>query len=412
MSIKKFLTDRKDFILYTVLRVFTVMLSFVANIFIVRGLSIASYGVFSVAFMLVGLLTTFGFGWSSSSIMYFGSKELAKTGSLNKSFWSRNILIAASLAIMTLAFVFLKNQINAYVGMDLAFLILLWLYIEVINDYLQVYFLAVEKQLIAPLILITSKLALVIAVLIFDFDVRALLIIYIISNLFCIFYILGIDKKQVGKFEFDKKLFNEILNFSLWQLFGFSGVYLINFGDTAVIKHFMTLEDVGVYNVAYKLFATVAGLSYVITGYFAASISKNFHNKDKKKIHHLFYKERSLILALIVVLHLIVIAFSKQLLIPIYGQRYAGAVPIFNILMVGSIFMYLIAFYIAYLNASKKHKVIQIVNIGQAVFNVFLSIVLIKPFGLIGPAIATIISIIISALFYVFYCERRIRKLI
>ena len=54
------------------------VLSLVTNIFIVRKLTVNDYGIFSVAFMFIGLITTFGFSWSSSSILYYGGREKAK----------------------------------------------------------------------------------------------------------------------------------------------------------------------------------------------------------------------------------------------------------------------------------------------------------------------------------------------
>jgi len=229
------------------------VLGLITNIFIVRKLSVNDFGMFSIALMLIGLITTFGFSWSSSSILYYGSREKAKTGSINKTFWARNIIIAVSLVVTSVLFALFRHQINDYIGLDVAFLILIWLYISVAENYLSQYFLAVKKQLLSSMLSITAKVIYLVMIFIFTFDVKTLIMLNIISHATVLLYIFGINKSDVGKFEFDKDWFKEILNFSLWQLFGFSGLYLINFGDTAVIKHFMTTEDVGIYNAAYKL---------------------------------------------------------------------------------------------------------------------------------------------------------------
>ena len=75
-----FITKRKKFITYAMLKVLIMVLSLITNIFIVRKLSINDFGIFSVALMFIGLVTTFGFKLSSSSILYYGSREKAKTG--------------------------------------------------------------------------------------------------------------------------------------------------------------------------------------------------------------------------------------------------------------------------------------------------------------------------------------------
>lgn len=406
------LKSRKRFILFTVLKALIMVLGLVTNIFIIRKLSVGDYGMFSVALMFVGLLTTLGFSWSSSSIIYYGSKEKEKYGSINKTFWARNIIIFISLVVMSIFFIVFKNSINNYIGIDVAYLLLVWLFISVIEDYLSQHYLAVKKQILSSLLSITAKVIYILLMLIFDFDVKTLIILNIVSHASVLMYILGINKNDVSKFEFDKKWFKEILNFSLWQFFGFSGLYLINFGDTAVIKHFMSIEDVGIYNAAYKLFNAVANFAFVISSYYAASMSQFFVSNNTQQIKKFYYKERFLIFGVSIVVHLIIMMFSKHIITFLYGNEYSDAVLIFNILMIGSLARYLAVFYTLYYNTNKKYKVLQYINIFRAIINIILDIILIQVFGIIGPAIATTIALITTFLFSVYYCEKRILKIV
>ncbi|MCD4711908.1 MAG: hypothetical protein K8R73_01375 [Clostridiales bacterium] len=166
-----FIRARQKFILFSVIKAIVMILSLLTNIFIVRKLSVNDFGVFSIALMLVGLITTFGFSWSSSSILYYGSKERAKYGSINKTFWARNIIISISLVLTTILFVVFNSSINDYIGMDLSLLILIWLYISVAEDYLSQYYLAIKKQVFSSLLSITAKVIYLILILVFDFDV-------------------------------------------------------------------------------------------------------------------------------------------------------------------------------------------------------------------------------------------------
>ena len=405
-----FIKRRKNFIIFTILRTLVIVFGFINNIVIIRKLSTKEYGIFSIALMFVGLITTFGFSWSSSSILYYGGREKAKTGSINKTFWARNIIIVISLVVTTILFVLFRNQINVYIGLNVSFLILIWLYVSVAEDYLNQYFLTVKKQLMSSILSITAKVIYLLLILIFTFDVKTLIVINIISHATVLLYIFGINKEDVGKYEFDKNWFKEVLNFSLWQLFGFSGLYLINFGDIAVIKHFMTTEDVAIYNAAYKLFNAIANFAYVISSFYAGSISQYFAKNESGKIKQFFYKERFFIFGLSTIAHLVVMVFSRYIIITLYGDRYADSVVIFNILMVGSIFRYLTVFYMLYYNTNNKHKLQQTINIFVAILNVGLDIVFIQLFGLIGPAIATTIAIVSGFIFSFLYCEKRILK--
>jgi O-antigen/teichoic acid export membrane protein len=387
-------------------------LGLITNIIIVRKLTISDFGVFSVTSMVIGLITTFGFSWSSSSILYYGSKEKEQYGTLNKTFWARNIIIFISLLITTVFFIIFKKEINAYIGLDVAFLVLIWLYISVAEDYLNQYFLAVKRQITSTMLSITAKILYIILILILSFDVKTLIFLNIISHATVIFYVLGMNKKDIGKFEFDYNWFKEVLNFSLWQLFGYSGLYLINFGDTAVIKYYMTAEDVGVYNAAYKLFNAVAAFSSVISSYYASNVMHYFSNNNQKKLSEFYNKERWIIVALSTIMHVVVIIFSKPIILTFYGERYIDSVSIFSILMVGSMVRYVAVFYTLYYNSNGKHKILQYVNIVRAILNLIFDIIFIKIFGLIGPAIATTVAIILTFIFSYYYCETKIRHLI
>jgi len=403
------IVKRKDFIVYVSLRVLVMALSLITNIFIVRKLSVNDYGIFSVALMFIGLITTFGFSWSSSSILYFGSREKLKRGNLNQTFWARNIIIAASLVITTILFIVFRNQINSYIGLEVSFLILIWLYVSVAEDYLNQYFLAIKKQLLSSLLSVTAKVIYLGLILLFSFDIKTLIVMNIISHATVLLYILGINKRDVGKFEFDKDWFREILNFSLWQLFGFSGLYLINFGDTAVIKYFMTTEDVGVYNAAYRLFDAIANFAFVISSYYAGSVSQYFEKTEHENIKTFFYRDRIIIFGLSTVLHIVVMVFSKPIILLLYGEKYIDSILIFNVLMIGSIFRYLSVFYMLYFNTNRKHKLQQNINIFRAILNLVLDIIFIKMFGLVGPAIGTTVAMILTFIVSAFYCEKRIK---
>lgn len=404
-----FISKRSNFILYSSLRVLVMALSLITNIFIVRKLSVNDFGVFSVALMFIGLITTFGFSWSSSSILYFGSREKLKRGNLNQTFWARNIIIGASLIITTILFFIFSSQINSYIGLKVSYLILMWLYVSVAEDYLNQYFLAIKKQLFSSLLSVTAKFIYLGLVLVFSFDIKTLIIMNIVSHATVLFYILGINKKDIGKFELNVDWFKEILNFSLWQLFGFSGLYLINFGDTAVIKYFLTTEDVGVYNAAYKLFDAIANFAFVISSYYAGNVAQYFEKKEYRNIKSFFYKERFVIFGLSTALHIVVMIFSKPIILLLYGDKYVETVLIFNVLMIGSIFRYLSVFYMLYYNTNRKHKLQQNINIFRAILNLALDVVFIKMFGLVGPAIGTTVAMIVTFFISALYCEKRIK---
>ena len=408
--LKLFISNRRIFITYSLINILNMFIGLITNILVVRKINVSDFGTYTVILMFVGLINTIGFSWSSSSILYFGSKEQEKSGSINKTFWARNIIMGTSLIILITLFIIFNKQIDYYVGLEISFLILSWLFISVIEDFLIKYFLTIKRQILSAMISITAKFMFLISIIIFSFDLKSLVLINIISHATVMIYLLGLNKEHIGKYEFDKNTFKEILKFSLWQLFGFSGIYLINFGDTAVIKHYMTSEDVGIYNASYRLFTVITSFGYIISSYYASIVSKYFYNNNFKKIYQFFYRERIIILLITFLVHIFIFIFSKQIILLLYGNRYINSINIFKILLISSFINFASVFYMLYLNISNKVKYQQLINIMRAVLNVTLNIILIQLFGLIGPAYATLIAILISFVITALYAEKRIAK--
>lgn len=405
-----FASTRKDFFLYSLLQLLTIMLNLVNNIIIARKFSVHDYGIYSLCTIVAAATVTFGVNWSSSSLIYFGSKERAETGNINKVFWARTVILLCSILVITIMFIVFESSVNDYLTEKLSAILLAWILVRAVQDYLVHYFLAVKKQLFATLVELSARAALFIFIIVLPFDIKKIIVLCIICDLAALAFIGFAGKKDIGRPEMDRKLFNEILRFSFWQLIGFSGLSIVNFGDAIVIKHFMSIENVGEYNSVYRLFNGVAGLSYTISSFFGASISEYFHKKSTAKLKEFFYKDRYTLLTVITVLHLLVITFSKQIVLFVYGEKYLSSVGIMKILMVGSIFRYFSVFYMLYYNSTGKYSTQQGINLFRAVINISLDIVLVKKFGLMGPAVATTFAAL--AAFFVSYlnCERSIKQ--
>lgn len=408
----KILKNKKKLMLFTSIKMINAFIGLFINMFIVRKITVEDFGTYSIILTVIGFLTTFGFSWSSSAITYFGAKEKVRTGNLSKTFWSRSYIVFGSLSLVLLLFLIFGKQIENYIGLPINYLLIIWLLIKIGLDSLSTYFLAIKKQLTSSLILLVGKIFFLLAAIFLDYSLTELIIINILCDLTGLFYILKIDKGDIGKPEFDKENFKEILNFGLWQLFGFSGLYLINFGDNFVIKHFLTMEDVGIYNAAYRLFNAIAGLSYIFSSYYAPVVMEAIEKKDKKTLKNLFYKERYFLIVLLLIPHILVIVFAKQIITIIYGTSYIEAISILQILMIGSFIRFATVFNVLVYNGLKKYKEGQILNIFRAILNIVLDIFFIKQYGIMGAAYGTLGALIATAVWGIIFCEREIKKFI
>lgn len=412
MSILKILNKKKELIVFVSLKLVDSFIGLFLNMLVVKKLTMTDVGIYSIVLTILGFLVTFGFSWSSSAITYFGVQEKTRTGSLRKTFWTRNYIVLLGVIVLIIIFYFFNQKIENYIGIRISKLLIIWLIVKIIIDTLYTYFIAIKKQVISALIFVIGKVSFLVVLLTINLSLRNLIIANIICDSVGIIYIFKVDKKDIGKPIWDKEKLKEVLDFGLWQLFGFSGLYLINFGDNFIIKYFLTLEDVALYNIAYKLFNSIASLSFLFSSYYASLTMEAVERRNLKQIKKVFYKDRIIISIIIFIPHILVIAFANQIIVLIYGKDYLEAAKIFQILMIGSLISHVTVFNILIFNCLKKYKVGQIINILRALMNIILDIIFIKKYGVIGAAYGTIFAIMITKIYEVYYCEKTLNNFI
>lgn len=399
MSIRKiwnFILQKKELTDYVIFKMLDMLIAFYLNWIIVRKLSEYDYGVYSIVLTVLGLLTTFGFAWTSSSLLYFGVEEKVKYGTLTRTFWARNIILGVTYFFVSVLFLIFHKRLDKYISEPLSIYLFIWMSIKILTDYLIGYFLAVEKRKISVSISISTKIFAVILITLKVVSLKMVLVYCILSELISLIWIFKVDKYDFGKFVFDKKIFKTVLSFGLWQIFGFSGIYLINFGDNIVIKHFLSLEDVGIYNIAYKLYAGMAGFCYLLSSYFAPKVTKAINLRDEKSLKSIFYRDRIYIFLLLLIPHVLIIFFSKNIVILFFGDSYINAAYPLQILAINSLLKYYTVFNILIYNCFKKYSIMQSFNILQAVLNIVFDILFIPYLGIAGAAFGTLISFVVS----------------
>lgn len=401
----KILNERKRLILFTSIKMVNAFIGLFINMFIVRKVTVEEFGTYSMILTMIGFLTTFGFSWSRAPLIFFGIKNI------NKTFWSRAYIVSGSLLIILLSFMIIGDKIENYIGLSINKLLIIWIFVKIIIDSLNTYFLAIKEQINSSLVMVTGKICLLISVIFLDYSLLQLISLSILCDLSGIIYIFKLDKRYIRKPELDRDNLKKVLSFGVWQILGFSGVYLINFGDNFVIKYFMDMTDVGIYNAGYKLFNATAGLSLIFSSYFAPIIVDAIKKDNKNKIKQIFYKERIMLILFVLIPHLLVIIFSKRLILLIYGKNYLEVVEVLQILMIGSFIKFTTAFNRLIYNSTGNYKVLQFWNLLQMILNIFLDVILIKYFGILGAAIATTIAILITSIFDTLKVKRILKKI-
>lgn len=225
--------------------------------------------------------------------------------------------------------------------------------------------------------------------------VESIFIAQVVANIVSSILAVYMARSSYG-FVFVYVKFKEMITLSYPLVFSGIAVFIALYVDRIAIKSLLGLEALGVYGLAYR-FASVAGL--VMIGFQSSLmplIYKHYKEentpKDISKIFNIFS-----IIALFVVAGSIV--FSKEIIIFFTTEAFYGASNLIAILVLAVFFsnMYIFA---PGIGIAKKTKLTLAITIIGAILNTILNYTLIPIFGLMGSALATLISAIITFLLY------------
>lgn len=188
----------------------------------------------------------------------------------------------------------------------------------------------------------------------------------------------------------------EMLTFSLPLIPSSISVIVAGYVDRIAIQNLMTLDDVGIYSAGFRV-ASIANI--LMAGiYFSLTplIYQNYRKETTpQEIASIFIYFLCGTLPVLMGMAL----FSKEILQLFTTPPYYSAWAIIPVLAMASILSKLYIFAPG-LDIEKKTKTIAMINIVSAVMNILLNILLIPFLGIMGSALATLIS---SSLLFLIY---------
>lgn len=188
----------------------------------------------------------------------------------------------------------------------------------------------------------------------------------------------------------------EMLNYSIALVPAAVGVYVALYIDRIAIKELMTLTDVGIYGIAYRLASVIGLVTAGVQGSLTPLIYNNYQEPNTPgEVARIYRYYLFFTLMAFIALGL----FSQEILIifttPDYYEAYT-VVPILVAAIIAS-GMYVFA---PGLGIGKKTKTISAIYIFSAVLNTVLNFLLIPFFGVAGAALATLVGGLFQFLLY------------
>jgi O-antigen/teichoic acid export membrane protein len=205
-----------------------------------------------------------------------------------------------------------------------------------------------------------------------------------------------------------KSRLQEVTAFS-WVLFVIDMAQKVNMAsDTMVIGMFMGTAAVAVWAVASRLSWATWILTRVLSRFLFPTIVESATQERLDRLRILYLEGTRLSLASVIPMALVTALLAEQVLMIWVGPRFAESVPIVWLLAAIVVIRIGTGTGTSLLKGANRHKFVAVTSVIIAVTNFALSVALVRPLGLIGVAIGTLVPVGAVSLFalYPAACQR------
>lgn len=364
-----------------------------------KWLGTSLYGTWSLIWVTISLLAPVATLALTVTIVRFLPAE-TKNEKVRESFWSVIFIVLATSAFFSLMLVLFSDRLASSIFGDIYYsyfikLGSIMLITQAVSQISLAFFRAFRhmKRYSGLLVAKTvAQIGLMVCFLLLDWELRGVIFAILASDLLCITASLWAILKQIG-FQFPK--FTELksyLKYGLPLIPNTAILWIIHSSDRYMIAYFMETRDVGIYSAAYGL-ANIVSLGIASLGIVLfPTVSKSYDDKEitQTKIYLKYSLKYLMMLAIPAAFGLSIMA-SPLLRIFASSEFTTGGVVIpfvsFGIVLFG---FYMVCSIIIHL-VKKPYWTVALLSI-SSILNIGLNMLLIPRLGILGAAVATLIS--------------------
>ena len=394
------------------------LFSYGYKIIIARSFGAETYGLFSLAIIIITIassIATFGLydGLVRFVSFYRGKRAFGHIRRLVLS--SQAIFIVTGL-ICTALLIFFAPVIGdkifhtdkftpLFIGMALAlpFLLLANLFLGVLRGFerIKTYSALINiyqntaKFIILGLLVLLGAGAISISI--------SYVVVFIGLFLISRYYARkDLNKMPLTKIPSRKEVMPEVLSYA-WPLLFVGVLYSIFYWtDSLVLGYFTTAEHVGWYNAAITLISLFGIAPDLFMQLFFPLISLKLSEDKKSLIKRLTQQVTKWIYILNIPIFLLLFLFPEKLLEILFGRDFTVGSSVLQILALGALFSSVMGVSTSLLSIKGRTKLVLMNFILFATINLILDIIFVKSYGMIGAAFATMITQILFVVTAVF----------
>ena len=385
----------------TAARVFNLSIGVVSMLLFGTVFAKSQIAVIGLFDMVGGLMLSFGFTWSAAGLVRFGKEELRERQGLSYTSSTRLYIIAPLLAAAVLCMVIFRHAILQYIGTDQSWFILCMigsLTLLAANEHLTQLFTTREKHIANSLFYIAQGLGKLLILVAFMSRFVAADPLFYLAAIVCLDALLFcIRLPWTAKpylFPLCRVQSEDTKTFFLYvapQIYGFAGLYVINWIDIYFIRQHCAMDDLGAYQFMYSIFTKLASFAILTnTLLFPRVMAWKQARPDAVK-KFTGRGPQWVMLGAIFASGAMLLAYRPMFNL-FFGDKYIVAYSSLVLLIACLPFCFLKYVFVPVLNSFDRVKYIQTVNILSAGCNFLLDAVLVPRFGIAGAALATFVA--------------------
>jgi O-antigen/teichoic acid export membrane protein len=388
----------------TISKTITMTFAIIANMILSRFRTLDEYGTYSQLLIVVNLATTiFMLGLPYSINFFIASIDDEHE---KQKFISVYYSLTTVLSILTgLVLLINSSLIVSYFKNPMIekfmyfFAIFPWTKIVLSSiDNMYIVYHKTSKLMVFKIVNSAILLTIVLFVEFFNLNFNAYLILYVIIESIFTLVVYRVAKSLSGKlyFSLNKNLLKRILKYSMpMSLAAIIGTINIEL-DKIIIGRFYSTEELAIYtNAARELPVTIVSSSLIAI--LMPHLAKLLNKDRNKEAISLWKYATSLGYYVICFLSIAFFVFAPELMSILYSSKYLPGVPVFRIYSLTLLLRS--SYYGAILNLKGKTNFIFYSSIISLFLDIIMNYLFYILFGFIGPAISTLLSILLVGLF-------------
>jgi O-antigen/teichoic acid export membrane protein len=386
------------------------ILGYLFRFLLARKLDPANYGLFYAVFSFVMFFTVFtGFGVGSALVKFIPEFQIKKKYEEIKNSVLFTFLFQFFISLIIAAIFYLLSNWLAinYFNNEAASLLLKILSVVFVLLSFNVFSSSLQGfQKIAVFASVNTVKALVLLIatfFLFMFNQQVIvpaygyLIAHVVSIVFAfVMFLKTFPDFFKYKLNINKKIVKNLFGFGIPIALTELSYLVLSYTDTLMITYFKTLNDVAFYNVAVPIAMMLLWIfAHPLAAVMLPMSSEMWNKRHVKSLKNGLQTIHKYVMLGIIPAALVLIAFPDLVISILFGSSYIPAQNSLKVLAFGMLF-YSIAFINSHVLAGigKPSKTTKIM-VTAAIANVVLNFIFIPIFGIVGAAIATVLSYIL-----------------